>query len=179
MNVILFGFKGCGKTHFGRLLASRINKPFIDTDDLIMDLYAETGHRLPVREIYQILGEKKFRLLETDAIHRLADMTESVIALGGGAALNSEHVAFLQKLGQMVYLEASFETIQKRILKQGVPPFVEANNPIESLRKIYHERKPVYESIFACRINTDLFDEEGVIAALISIIYREEPPNGF
>ena len=179
MNLILFGFKGSGKTHFGKLLAFTLHRPFIDTDDLIIELYAEqSGQQLSVREIHQVLSEKPFRTLESAAIHSLTSFTDSVIALGGGTLLNPNHVDFLRKMGQMVYLEAGFDTIQKRIFDQGIPSFVDADDPISSLRKIYQERKSIYESIGARRINTDLVDEDGVIAVLRSIIILEEPPNG-
>jgi shikimate kinase len=179
MNIILFGFKGSGKTHFGKRLSFALHRPFIDTDNLIIERYLEqSGQQLSVREIHQVLGEKTFRALESAAIHSLTSITDSVIALGGGTVLNSDHVDFLRKIGQMVYLEAGFDTIQKRIFDQGIPAFVNADDPVGSLRKIYQERKSIYESIGARRINTDLLDEDGVIAVLRSIIILEEPPNG-
>lgn len=179
MNIILFGFKGCGKTHFGERLAAQLHKPFIDTDHLIIELYAQrTGDHRSIREIHQTLGDLSFRSLESDAIHLLENISDSVIALGGGVALNPDHIDFLQTIGQLIYLEASFDTIQKRVFSQGIPSFVDPKNPIESLRTIYHDRKPIYESIPARRINTDQLDEAGVLAAIISIVYREETTNG-
>ena len=179
MNIILFGFKGSGKTHFGKLCAIALNRPFIDTDDLMVELYAQqSGQRLPIRKIYQVLGEKAFRALETKAITALTGISDSVIALGGGVPLNPDHVAFLQTIGQMVYLEASFEIVQKRILESGKPAFIEAEDTVLSLKKMYHDRKPIYESIAARRIQTDLLDEAGVLAALRSIVFMEDPPYG-
>jgi shikimate kinase len=179
MNIILFGFKGSGKTHFGQLLAIALKRPFIDTDNLMVELYAqESGQRLSIRAIHQLLGEKSFRALESQAITTLSEIANSVIALGGGALMNPKNVAFLQTIGQLVYLEASFETVQKRIFDRGKPSFIEADDSIESLRKIYHDRKSVYESIAASRIDTDLFDQAGVLAALRSIATMEEPPYG-
>jgi len=179
MNVILFGFKGSGKTYFGKLLALEIRRPFIDTDELMIELYVkDSNQRLSIREIHKILGESRFRELENAAIHTLESITNAVIALGGGAVLNSDHVEYLQKIGQMVYLQASFDTIQKRILNRGVPSYVDAENPLDSLQKIYHDRKPIYQAIAARRIDTDLLDQAGVIAALRSIVFFEEPPYG-
>ena len=39
MHLILFGFPGSGKTHFGKKLAKQLNRPFVDTDDLLCALY--------------------------------------------------------------------------------------------------------------------------------------------
>jgi shikimate kinase len=160
MNIILFGFKGSGKTHFGRLLARELKKAFIDTDDLIIEL---SNSRHSIREIHQILGEKQFRFLENAAIHTLTPDLDAVIALGGGAILNPDHVETLQKIGRLVYLQASFDRVQKRIFEQGLPSFAEAK---DSLRKVYDERLLIYESIAAHRIETDQLDDASILAAL-------------
>jgi shikimate kinase len=174
MNIILFGFKGSGKTHFGKLLAQKLHRPFIDTDSILEELYAkESKERLRIWEIYQAVGETGFRTLETEAIATLYEIKGAVISLGGGAVLDKENVEMLLKIGQLVYLEASFDTIQKRI--QKTPPFT-GDIPLQTL---YRERKPVYESVPSRKIDTDALDEAGVLAALQAIACLEEPPNGF
>jgi shikimate kinase len=156
MNLILFGFKGVGKTHYGKLLAKELKYPFIDTDDFFND---------SPRKLYEELGETAFRALEKKELKRLGDISHSVIALGGGVVLDPENVEFLQNLGTLVYLDASFKTIEARI--KITPAFVK---PGQSLRDVYHERKPIYDSISAARIDIDLFDEPGVLAALKSLV---------
>jgi len=138
-----------------------LGRPFIDTDDLI----GETEKK------YRELGEEAFRELEHQAIVSLKNVKNSVISLGGGVVLRADTVALLQKLGEMIYLEASFETL--RIGK--VPAFAQT----KSLQEIYHVRKPIYESISARKINIDQLDEAGVLAALVSIVTLEDPPDGF
>jgi shikimate kinase len=180
MNLILFGFKGCGKTHFGRLLAQTMRRPFIDTDDLISELFAQQkGKRLSPKEIYKQMGKDGFRALEREAILRLEGVQDSIISLGGGAVLDPDNVAFLQKLGELVYLEAGPETLRKRVMSEELPAFLDAKDPLGSFVEMVHERKPIYESIPARRINTENLDEAGVLAALRSILILEEPPNGF
>src|SRR5690348_12190587 len=97
MNLLLFGFKASGKTHFGKLLAHEMHRPFIDTDDLIVALYKKkTDKQRNIRQIYQELGEMPFRALEKEALQHLKDVTRSIIALGGGAVLDPKNVEFLQ-----------------------------------------------------------------------------------
>jgi shikimate kinase len=180
MNLILFGFKGCGKTHFGKQLAQKMHRRFIDTDDLIVSLFAkQTGqHTLP-REIYIQIGASRFRMLEKEAIYSLLQVKDAVISLGGGAVLDPENVAALQKIGCLVYLVASAETLQKRMLKDKPPAFLDASDPQTSFHEMYQERRPIYESIPATRIDCDRLDEAGVIAALQSLLVLQDPPNGF
>ncbi|HSX10925.1 MAG TPA: shikimate kinase [Chlamydiales bacterium] len=180
MNIILFGFKGAGKTHFGRLLALKIHRPFIDTDDLILELYAkEAGQRKKAKQIYAELGKVAFRDLEKRAVQTLKGVENSVIAVGGGTVVDPENVAVLQKVGALVYLKAGSETIKKRIFKEELPAFFDKNDPEGSFLAMVHEREPIYRSIAARVVDVDLLDEAGVLAALSSILLLEEPPNGF
>jgi shikimate kinase len=141
MNLILFGFKGCGKTLFGKKLAHILKRPFIDLDEL----YDE-----PPSALYLKLGEKAFRNLETQILFSLKPNDPSVIALGGGTVLQSKNVLFLQTLGTLIYLERSFESVARDLKK--LPAFAK---DLAHLRAIYNQRKPIYESIPAFCINLD------------------------
>ncbi len=180
MNLILFGYKAAGKTHFGKKLAAEIHRPFIDTDDLILELYKkETKHQGTLRHIHEQLGEKPFRDLETRALLLLKGIDHSIIALGGGAPLRAENVAYLQKMGALVYLKTSVEKLKKKMLSGELPSFLDPKNPEKSFHDMIQERDPIYRSIPAQVIDTDALDEAGVIAALRSILFLEEPQNGF
>ncbi|OGN64419.1 MAG: hypothetical protein A3E80_04050 [Chlamydiae bacterium RIFCSPHIGHO2_12_FULL_49_9] len=139
MHLIFFGFKGCGKTGLGKKIARISNRPFIDLDDL----FAE-----PPRSLYPKLGEEKFRKLESELLFSLKPKTPSVIALGGGTVLKSQNISFLQSIGLLIYLERSFEEIKKNL--EALPSF--AKN-WEHLRQIYLQRKPIYESIKALKLD--------------------------
>ena len=176
MNLILFGFKGCGKTHFGKRLAEMMRRPFIDTDDLASQLYAQRAEqRRTTDSIYREMGRERFRALESEAILTMKSVENSIIALGGGAVLDPANVSFLKTLGTLVYLEASPETVRKR-MSQGPPPAFLDDTPF---LEMIQERKPIYESISARRIDVDALGVAGAIAALCSILLLEEPLNGF
>ncbi|MBM3183681.1 MAG: hypothetical protein FJZ64_00015 [Chlamydiae bacterium] len=168
MNLILFGFKGCGKTHFGKLFAKKMHRKFIDTDDLIVECY--TQKNLTVREIYKKLGEEGFRALEKKALFSLKNVKDSIISLGGGAVLDPENVEFLQKLGCLIYLKTSKETLEKRLFKDEPPAFLNEKDPKGAFFKMVQERRPIYESIPATTIDCDNLDEAGVLAALQSLL---------
>jgi len=74
-------FSGCGKIHFGKLLAQKMHRRFIGTDELIAQLFAkQTGQHTAVREIYVQLGPQAFRALEKVALHSLKNEKNAVLA---------------------------------------------------------------------------------------------------
>jgi len=168
MNLLLFGFKGSGKSRFGKKLAAEMKRPFIDTDDLICELYAEEkGERLPIGDIYRALGAEGFRTWEKEAVFSLENIKASVIALGGGAILDEENRIFLEKQGILVYLKANPQTLRERMRKAA---FLDPNNWEESFRNLIQERIPLYEAVNCPVVDVDQLDEPGVLAKLRSLL---------
>lgn len=151
MNLILFGFKSCGKTYYGKLLAKALDKPFIDTDDLLFKLHGKSP-----RKLYQEVGEPAFRALETEIILNLLDTKNSVIALGGGAVLDQRNVQLLQAMGQLIFLDASLKTIISRNATLAAGP----------IDKVYTERLTHYHSIPAYHVSVDNLADDEVVASI-------------
>src|SRR5258708_26781837 len=78
-NVIVVGCTGAGKSSGGRLLARRMGRCFVETDDMIA---AREGRSIP--EIFAERGEAHFRALEEETVRLLALKSGDVIATGGG-----------------------------------------------------------------------------------------------
>ena len=153
MHLILFGFPGSGKTHLGKKLAETLQRPFIDTDDLLIDLYFQRAQiKCTVRQIHQQIGEAAFRLLEQEALQSLSHQPPSIVALGGGAVLLPQNVAFLRTVGQLIYLKVPFELACERLLSRGIPSFADPKNPKASLKKLYKIREPLYHSLSTLQV---------------------------
>jgi shikimate kinase len=141
-----------------------MGRPFVDTDDEIVKRTNGTS----IREVHETLGELAFRKIETEVIQSLSSITGFIISIGGGAILSVFNQELLRNLGQLIYLEVCFESIKNRSFKL----------PLETLKNLYYERLPIYESIPACRINVDTSGEAGVLSELESIIYLESMNHG-
>ena len=175
MNLILFGFKSCGKTTLGKMIAIRMNRPFFDTDDMLEQLhYKWTGDLIPFREIYKKIGEDAFRVLESDVVQELKSIKNAVIALGGGSILNPKNAAFLAKLGQLVYLKVSKETLKRRILSRELPSFLNPADPEGSFEQYYNERQAKYEAIPALSIDLETKTQDQVVLELCALIINKE-----
>jgi shikimate kinase len=172
MNLILFGFTGCGKTHLAKALSSAIKCPFIDTDERIIAMYQrQSGMTFSIRDIHEKLGEIAFREWEKKAIFALEKSAQSIIALGGGAVLDLSNVQHLSSIGRLVYLKSDFDRIKEKIAQRGIPSFADPVDPIASLSEIYKKRVPIYESIPSRWIDIDTQDDTEVVAALSEEFY--------
>ncbi len=168
MNLILIGFKSCGKTYFGKLLATQLKREWIDTDKLVEEIHEKTrGEKLGSREIAIQYGTEAFRKLEKQVIHALRPEKEVVISVGGGAVLDASNCQRLQKLGKLVYMQLDKETLKKRILSSPLPSFLDPKDPEGSFEEMHKMRKPLYEKIAEITIDVSGKDDRSVIEELI------------
>lgn len=171
MNIILFGFKKCGKTYYGLKVADRMHMDFVDSDLLVEQLYTKIHHEtLPYREIVKKHGFPYFRDLEKHVIPLLAEQKNSIISLGGGMILDPDNLERLKQIGVLVFLKTPKKTLEKRILSHELPPFLDPKDPLASFEQFYHERLPIYEAIPAHVIDTGSKKEEEVLEDLCTFV---------
>lgn len=136
-NIVLCGFMGCGKSTVGKLLARKLGRQFID-----MDRFIEQREGMSVSEIFDKYGECGFRDAEHAACEELAKSKGTVIAAGGGALTFERNVNVFGK-DTVIYLQAEFDTIFRRIGGCNNRPLF--RDP-EAARELYNKRTPMYES---------------------------------
>ncbi|MEA2491606.1 MAG: shikimate kinase [Acidobacteriota bacterium] len=110
MKIYLIGFMGAGKTTVGRELASRIDAPFFDLDELI-----EAAEKTSIKELFATRGEPYFRKRERDILRATRNLDLAVIASGGGTFTFDENIQFIQSEGLSVYLSAPYALLRARI----------------------------------------------------------------
>lgn len=173
MNIILFGFKKCGKTYYGLKVAQKLHMHFIDSDLLLEELYEKTYHeKISYREIAKKHGFPFFRKLERQIVSVLMQQKNSIISLGGGVVLDPDNVARLHQTGTMIYLKASKATLEQRTLSHDPPAYIDPEHPVESFEHLYEERLPIYEGISAQRIDTEGLSEKEIIDTICHLIEK-------
>jgi shikimate kinase len=110
VKVYLIGFMGAGKTTIGRELASRLEVPFFDLDELI-----ESSENMTVKEIFAAQGEPYFRKRERDLLRATKHLERAVIATGGGTFTFDENIQFIKSEGLSVYLSAPYALLRLRV----------------------------------------------------------------
>jgi len=148
-NIILIGFKNCGKSTIGKSLAQKLNYQFTDLDEVIENLYLQKNHKnLAFREIYKKHGSEYFRNLEFDALKKLANKKNHVLALGGGTPFNKCNQDIIKKLGEIIYLQVDSKKLIRRIKQKGIPAFIENKiNPDEEILNLIKSREPLYMAL--------------------------------
>jgi shikimate kinase len=136
-NVILVGFMGAGKSSCGRLLARRLGRCFIETDDMIV---ARAGRSIP--EIFREDGEEQFRRLEGEAVDALRLKSGEVIATGGGLPCRDGRMEALRALGTVVWLRGDLTVLLDRAARIGGRPMLERS--AEEIEALYRAREPYY-----------------------------------
>jgi|TARA_B110000902_G_scaffold264626_1_gene346621 shikimate kinase len=151
-NIVLVGFMGCGKSTVGREIGLQLNYPLVDTDTLI-----EESVGMSVAQIFSQHGEGYFRDLETDLISQIysKDFTKQIISTGGGLPLREQNRERLRKLGYVVWLQASADTVLERTAKSNHRPLINNQNPKEKIETMLVERDPIYADVADLTINTD------------------------
>lgn len=141
-NVILTGFMGTGKTSLGKLLATRLGRPFVDIDKKIED---ET--QLSIPKIFEQYGEEHFRELERVAVKELSEKRGLVIATGGGTIKDEENFRLLKSSGLLICLTTEPEEILNRTSRRGERPILDGGGDerLETIKKLLAERKKFYD----------------------------------
>jgi len=104
---------GCGKSTFGKELASKLNWDFIDLDD-----YIEEKEGACIVDIFKYKGEKYFRGLETKAVEATAKMKRTIISTGGGTPCFNDNIESINSLGLSVYIKLPPVVLKERLLNE-------------------------------------------------------------
>jgi shikimate kinase len=136
-NVVIVGFMGAGKSVCGRLLARRLGRCFVETDDLIV---SHDGRAIV--DIFREDGEDAFRRLEGDVLASLALKSGDVIATGGGLPCRDGRMEALRALGTVVWLRGDLAELVARARRIGGRPMLE-RSPAE-IEALYRAREPYY-----------------------------------
>lgn len=162
-NVVLIGFMGAGKSVCGRLLARRLDRCFVETDDMIT---AREGRSIP--EIFAAAGEERFRQLEAEAVELLRLKSSEVIATGGGLPCREGRMAALKALGTVVWLRGDLDELIARARRARDRPLLDGRRAGD-VAALYRQREPYYRQANVV-IDTAGLGPDEVVARILAAL---------
>ena len=128
-NIILIGFMGCGKTSVGIRLSYRMKRTMVDTDKWI-----EKKQKMTITDIFDTYGEDTFRRMETECLKELIQAADGqIISVGGGLPVREENHRLLRKLGRVIYLKVTPETVYLRLKDDTSRPLLQVEDPLKQI----------------------------------------------
>ena len=158
-NIILIGMPGCGKSTFGKILAEKLHRKFVDADT-----YLEQKEGKTIPELFAV-SESCFRDAEERTIQELSQKENLVIATGGGVVKREINMTHLKKSGLILFIDRKPEDIVSDVEVGTRPLLAEGAQKVFDL---YKERIELYrKSADVIVENTGSLDE--VVEEIISV----------
>jgi shikimate kinase len=174
MNLFLIGYRATGKSTVAKVLAARLDWPWVDTDAEI-----ELRAGKSIADVFSQDGERPFRDLETSVVNDAAAKDGYIVSLGGGAVLREENRHALAGRGKTIWLRSSVAAIQRRLLAD---PRTAANRPsltprglAEEVEHVLAERTPIYAACADAALDIDDKTPEAIAEEIIALLNLRRP----
>jgi shikimate kinase len=167
----LIGYRGTGKSTVGRMLADRLDRPFLDAD---LEIEARAG--MSISSIFTEWGEPAFRDWEERTLVELTEaFPDAILATGGGAILRPSNRALLARFGLVVWLRAEPAEMARRIEADQASgssrPSLTAAGTIAEIAQVYHARQALYEAAADAAVDTQ-GKTPGEVAELVLALWQ-------
>lgn len=170
-NIVLIGFRGTGKTTFGKEIARQLSLPFADLDE---EIEFVTG--MSISDYTEKYGWQQFREVEQKVAHDFCRNFSGIVASGGGTIENSKNLQNLKKTGKFVFLNPDFSDVRKFLIKDKTRPRLNPDVPIhQEVDQAWEQRKGIYGATADIEVRPDIKSED--IAAEAKKIIAAIPPN--
>ena len=165
--IILTGYRACGKSVVGRLLAQRLQFDFLD-----MDKEIELREGCSISEMVAAHGWPYFRERERQLLEELVDRERLVVATGGGAIMHEDAWQKLQATSLVVWLQAETAIIAARLAGDaataGQRPSLTGDSITQEIETVLAERTPLYEKGSHLAVDTGSLTPDEIVALVVT-----------
>ena len=128
---------GAGKTTIAKLLATKLNLEFIDSDHLI-----EKRNDQSIQNILDSEGHAELRLKEEEVILSCT-LDNTILATGGSAVYSDKAMSYLNNNSIVVYLDIPISLVMQRVGDYSNRGFAEPNG--KSPQDVFNQRTILYK----------------------------------
>lgn len=169
MKIFLIGFMGSGKTHWGKLLAAKLQLPFRDLDTVIVE-----KENRSVSELFSGKGEEYFRNKEKETLEAIVEEYPSfILSCGGGTPCFFNNIEFMKKTGKVVWLNTAVDVLKERLLMEKMSRPLIREIPDEELKR-YIIRKLSERRMYYEQAEVIVNEESVTLEILTQLLFRDE-----
>ncbi len=141
-NLVLIGMRSVGKSKYGKKIARKLNRKFIDLDKAI-----EVEQGISIPELVEKEGWEYFRLIEQKMCSKIMNENKHpiVLATGGGVVTSGQAMKILKKDSVTILLYAQPSRIASRLKANSQNRPSLTGQPIShEVLKVWEERRHLY-----------------------------------
>ena len=161
-NLVFLGMMGAGKSSIGNLVSKKLDLPFVDIDNLIVE---HAG--MSISEIFEKKGEAYFRSLEEKITLKSLKKIKNVISLGGGGFINTKIRKEILNNHFSFWLNWNESILIRRIKSSKKRP-VAYKSTDQEIRKIIKNRSKIYSDA-QFKINCNECTKTEIVKKIIKI----------
>ena len=161
-NLVFLGMMGSGKSSIGNLVSKKLDLPFIDIDNLIVE-----NAGMSISEIFEKKGEVYFRNLEEKITLKTLKKIKVVISLGGGGFINAKIRKEILANHFSFWLNWDESILVKRIKDSKKRPLA-FNSTDQEIREIIKNRSKIYTNA-QFKINCNKLTKTEIVKKIIKI----------
>ena len=161
-NLVFLGMMGSGKSSIGNLVSKKLNLPFIDMDNLIIE-----SAGMSISEIFEKKGEVYFRNLEEKITLKTLKKIKVVISLGGGGFINAKIRKEILANHFSFWLNWDESILVKRIKDSKKRPLA-FNSTDQEIIEIIKNRSKIYTNA-QFKINCNNLTKTEIVKKIIEI----------
>ncbi len=140
--IYLAGFSGVGKSMVGKLLASRKELKFVDTDQKI-----EEKENKKIEEILSTYSDKDLRDIEKYVLQNNVEQG-MIVSVGTYIPKDEENRKLIKSTGRVIYLKAKSNTIYENLKEEYEKrPKIKDNFSVFTIENKLEEMRPYYEEL--------------------------------
>jgi shikimate kinase len=161
-NLVFLGMMGSGKSSIGFLVSKKLNLPFLDIDNLIVE---NTG--MSIAEIFEKKSEDYFRNQEEKITLKCLKKIKNVISLGGGGFINNKIRKEILSNHFSFWLNCDESTLNRRIKNSKKRPLAFKSTD-QKIRAIIRNRSKMYSKA-QFKINCNKLTKTEIVKKIIKI----------
>ena len=165
-NLVFLGMMGSGKSSIGNLVSKKLDIPFVDIDNLIVE---HTG--ISISEIFEKKGENYFRNIEEKITLKCLKKISNVISLGGGGFINDKIRKNILSNHFSFWLNWDDSILIKRIKNSKKRPLAFKSTD-QKISAIIKDRSRIYSNA-KFKINCNKLTKNEIVKKIIKIYERK------